>query len=128
MAIISMETSGSFDNLKNFLNRIRYGKYYKELVGIAEEGLSRLVAATPEDTGVTAASWDYEIHRNDGQYTITWTNSNINEGVNVAILVDYGHAQPNGGYVYGYHFINSSLTDVYNNVLDRVLKAVNGGR
>lgn len=76
-------------------------------------GVDALSAATPIDTGLTAASWYYEIEHENDSWTISWKNSNVQNGIPIAILIQMGHATRNGGYVQGIDYINSAIRDVF---------------
>ena len=91
----------------------------------ADEGVRALVANTPVDTGVTAASWYYIIEEHpDSRISITFRNSNAPEGVPVVILLHYGHGTRNGGYVQGTNFINKSLEPIMQKIADSAWKEV----
>lgn len=88
-------------------------------------GVNALAEATPMDTGVTAASWDYVIRQNDNYAGIVWVNNNVVPGVagdivNIAAILQYGHATGNGGYVPGIDYINPALKMLFNEVSDKV--------
>ena len=90
-----------------------------ELEQYGVRGVNALAEATPMDTGVTAASWDYEIIRTDNTARLIWTNSNIVNGVNIAAILQYGHATGNGGYVEAIDYINPALRDLFNEAIDK---------
>lgn len=83
-----------------------------------QAGVNALSAATPIDSGATASSWYYEITESKGNYTITWSNSNVADGVPIVILIQYGHATKNGGYVQGIDFINPTLKPMFKKIAD----------
>lgn len=98
------------------------GLNYKHLLKKAgEEGIDALKKATPRDTGLTAESWSYELKELDGKYQIIWKNSNAPEGVSVAVLIQYGHANQNGLWIEGRDYINPALKPVF----DRLEKRLN---
>lgn len=102
----------SFKNLEKLLKRKRKDptpilRYY------AEAGVDALSKATPVDTGLTASSWYYEIWKQGDVYTISWNNSNIQNGIPIAVIVQMGHATKNGGYVEGVDYINPALRDLF---------------
>ena len=76
-------------------------------------GVAALASATPKDSGLTAASWDYEITHNGKETTIAFTNSNISNGVNIAIILQYGHGTKGGGYVAGRDYINPAIQPIF---------------
>ena len=85
-----------------------------------EEGVNILASNTPIDTGTTADSWGYEIRQTKNKYYIYWTNDNIEDGIPIVILLQYGHATRNGGYVSGIDFINPSMAKVFQRMADDV--------
>lgn len=87
-------------------------------------GVTALAMETPIDTAETAASWDYEIEENDGNITLTWTNSSSAGGIPVVILIVYGHGTRNGGYVQPYDFVNPVVREIFQDIADTVWKEV----
>ncbi len=87
-------------------------------------GVDALSAATPVDTGLTASSWGYEIHSSGATSSIVWTNSNVNDGIPIAILIQYGHGTRSGAYVQGRDFINPAMRSVFDNIANAVWKEV----
>nr|DAH12804.1 MAG TPA: type I neck protein [Caudoviricetes sp.] len=88
-------------------------------------GVDALAAATPKDTGKTAGSWYYDIGIDTNGLKITWRNSNENKGVNIAIILQYGHGTRNGGYVKGIDYINPALKSVFSDLADAIWTEVN---
>lgn len=125
MAMITVTTSGNFDNTERFLRNIQRGGYAKVLDKYGKRGVQALSSATPVDSGNTAASWSYEVHRSGGSYEIVFSNSNVNEGVNVAVILQYGHGTGTGGYVTGIDYINPALRPVFEAMADEAWKEVN---
>lgn len=127
MSIISIQQEGNFDNTNKFLKASKEFNdsiAYQEILKIAERGVSALSAATPVNTGTTAASWGYEIEQGKGKTTVVWTNDNVVNGVNIAIILQYGHGTRNGGYVVGRDYINPALTPIFDQMTDDMWKAV----
>lgn len=79
-----------------------------------------MALATPRDSGKTAESWDYRINRDKDGVKITWTNSNVNKGVNIAIILQYGHGTRNGGYVQGRDYINPAIRPIFDQMAAEV--------
>lgn len=94
------------------------------LDSVAKQGVSALASATPIDSGETASSWNYEIIRTKNGAIIYWTNNNINKGVPIAILIQYGHATDNGAYVQGIDFINPAMRPIFNEIAETAWKEV----
>ena len=86
--------------------------------------MAALAAATPTDSGRTAESWDYKIQNGSGGYKIMWTNSNVNDGVPIAIIIQYGHGTGTGGYVQGRDYINPAMRSVFDNIADKAWEEV----
>lgn len=87
-------------------------------------GVAALAAATPVDSGLTAASWGYEVESTGSTTTITWTNTNSNSGVNVAIILQYGHGTGTGGWVAGRDYIMPAIQPIFDSIADDVWKKV----
>lgn len=122
--MIKITHDGNFKKSEHFLNGIINKLYLRSLDKYGQEGVEALSAATPRDSGKTAESWSYEIHYSKDLISITWINSNTNKGVNIAVLIQYGHGTRNGGYVKGRDFINPAIRPVFDKIADSVWKEV----
>lgn len=120
----SFTVSGSFKNLQAFLKRMTLGEPFRSLDAHAQDGVAALQAHTPVDSGITANSWDYEIVDDGVNLQIIWSNYNVNKGVNIAIILQYGHGTGTGGYVAGRDYINPAMQPTFDKISDRVWKAV----
>ena len=118
--MITLECKGNFDKIDKFLKGTTSLNITAILEKYAQEGVAALSLNTPVNTGKTANSWDYKISNSKGSLSITWTNSNIVNGVPIAILIQYGHGTRNGGYVNGIDFINPSLKPIFNNIANDI--------
>ena len=99
-------------------------EFFQRLNQYGRRGVDALSAATPIDSGKTASSWNYEIHRSKDLVEIVWTNSNVNDGAPIVILLQYGHATGNGGYVQGYDFINPAIRPIFDEIEKDLWKEV----
>lgn len=118
-------SSGSFKNTFSFLEKLEKGDMYKDLDRWGREGANELARATPQDTGKAASLWDYDIeYKGGGDVRIWWTNSNIEDGVSVVILLQYGHGTGTGGYVQGRDFINPVMRSVFDKIAEDVWRRV----
>ena len=106
--------------LKDSLKR----KYLKNLDKYGRMGVDALSKATPVDTGKTAASWSYEIEKTEHGVAIVWSNSNVNKGENIAVLIQYGHGTRNGGFVAGREYINPALRPIFDEIAENAWKEV----
>ena len=122
--MIKFTTSGSTKRTQKFLREMQKANPFSEIHSIARRGVAALQAATPARTGLTASSWYYEIENKDGKLTISFLNSNNQNGVNVAVLLQYGHATGTGGYVSGIDYINPALRPIFDEIADEVWKKV----
>lgn len=122
--MITVESKGNFDNTEKLLKRIKSRDYLKVLDKFGQRGVTALSGATPTRSGKTASSWDYEVLVSGGGVTLQWTNSNINNGVSIAIILQYGHGTRNGGYVVGRDYINPAMRPLFDKMADEAWKAV----
>lgn len=121
--MISFTTTGSFKRTERFLTYIGRGDLFRQLETLAQKGVSALQAATPIESGLAASSWGYEI-KGGNSPTIVWTNSDVENGFPVAIMIQYGHGTGTGGYVSGRDYINPAMRPVFDEIADSVWKAV----
>lgn len=122
--MIRVECTGNFNNTTRFLERARKLSITSILNEYGQRGVEALAAATPQDTGATASKWNYTIKQGLTSSTITWTNDEINDGIPIAILIQYGHGTRNGGYVAPVDFINPAIREVLEGIADSVWKEV----
>ena len=122
--IVSFHKSGDFKNTEKFFMGVSKRLYLAHLEKYAKKGLEALQNATPVDTGKTRDSWGYEIFFSNHGISITWTNSNVVDDVPIAIILQYGHATGNGGYVQGRDYINPALQPVFDEMAEDIWKEV----
>ena len=123
---VTVKTTGAFQNTKKLLARAERFDLQKVLRKYGEEGVNALSAATPVDSGKTAASWRYEISGSRGKAQLSWCNDNVNKGANIAILLQYGHGTGTGGYVQGIDYINPALRPVFEGIAEEAWKELTG--
>ncbi len=121
---MKLKVRGDFNNTKKFFNRMTSRSYLKVLTKYAQRGVEALSSATPLDSGTTAASWSYEIHQTGGGWEIIWTNSNVNQGVNIALILQLGHGTGTGGYVAGRDYINPAIRPIFDGMADAIWEEV----
>lgn len=122
--MISASVSGSFKRTEAFLKKLSNGDIYQGLEQLAREGVAALASATPIDSGLAATSWDFKITRTKKSCTIIWTNSDVENGFPVAIMLQYGYGTGTGGYVQGKDYINPAMKPVFDRIADKVWKVV----
>ena len=125
MGVFQVNHDGSFKFIEAFLKAMKKEEYIlKVLKAYGELGVSQLAAATPSDTGYTAAMWSYEITAEEGRYSIAWTNDNTVNGTPLVIMLQYGHGTGTGGYVQGRDFINPAIMPIFEDIAKNVWKEV----
>ncbi len=123
--MIKITQKGDFKKTHKFLNSITFNQHFiKILEDYGRQGVEALSSATPIDTGNTAASWTYSVEKNQNGYAVTWSNTNINNGVNIAIILQYGHGTGSGGYVKGKNYINPALQPIFDSMANELWKEV----
>ena len=122
--MVRVKVKGDFRHTDAFLKRARTHDPYSILEKYAEQGLAALTDATPVDTGLTASSWFYEINKEDGVYSIAWSNSNIQRGIRIAVILDTGHGTSNGGYVQGRNYIKPAIQPIFDQIANSAWKEV----
>lgn len=122
--MISFRQRGDFKKLTRFLERAKEGVRIGDLDKYGREGVAALASATPVESGLTAASWYYEITNKNGSARITFYNSNVQNGVPIAIILQYGHATGTGGWVEGRDYINPSIRPVFDKIADSAWREV----
>lgn len=125
--MISFEINGGFDNTLRYLRKVVSGELERTLAKYGDRGVAALSAATPVDSGKTASSWSYDLEIGAGRSVITWTNSNINKGVNIALILQYGHGTGTGGYVQGRDYINPAMQPIFDQIAEDLWKEVTSG-
>lgn len=122
--MISIQSSGTFNRTEAFLEKMSNLDIFNSLSKYAAQGVAALADATPVDTGLTSALWDYEVKVSKTGATITWTNAHVISGVSVAIILQYGHGTGTGGYVQGRDYINPAMKPIFDRIADGVWKEV----
>jgi hypothetical protein len=123
--MITISQQGDFSNLDNFLERCLDAMDFSILDKYGAQGVAALSAATPVDSGKTASSWGYYTTRSKDTVSIVFTNSNLTDnGTPVAILLQYGHATRDGGFVQGIDYINPALRPIMEEIADAAWEEV----
>lgn len=122
--MITFRQKGDFSKLTRFLERAKEAVRLGDLDKYGREGVAALASATPVNSGKTASSWYYKIEHKNGSASITFYNSNINNGVPIAIILQYGHGTRNGGYVQGRDYINPAIQPLFDRIADEAWREV----
>lgn len=124
MQMITFSEKGDFSKLTSFLERMKDVVHLGNLDKYGKQGVAALSSATPKDTGKTADSWYYKIENKNGVATIGFYNSNIQDGCPIAVVLQYGHATKNGGYVHGRDYINPVIRPLFDEIANSAWKEV----
>ena len=122
--MITIESQGEWKLTRNWFDRMTKLDLALIMNQFGKEGVSALASATPSKSGLTSKSWNYEVTRKGNNWKITWTNSNINKGANIAVLIQYGHGTRNGGYVVGRDYINPAIRPIFDKIAEKAWKEV----
>lgn len=124
LIVITIKHKGNFNKTERLFGRILKRNYKNVLEKYGQLGLEALSSATPKDSGKTASSWRYEVTFGKHSISVTWLNDNINDGVNIALILQYGHGTGNGGYVRGRDYINPAIQPIFDAMADEAWKEV----
>jgi hypothetical protein len=122
--MIGIKSTGDFHTLDSFFKRMLLRQQFSGIELYALLGLNALESATPRDTGKTAASWQVQVSNHGSTVKIEWFNTNVVDGVNIAIILQYGHGTGTGGYVSGYDYINPTMRPIFDMISENVWKEV----
>lgn len=122
--MIKFRQKGDFSKLTHYLEKVKEIVKLGDLDKYGREGVAALASATPVDTGLTASSWRYEIQHGNDSVSIAFYNDNIQNGVPIAIILQYGHGTRNGGYVQGRDYINPAIKPIFDKITEDAWKEV----
>ena len=122
--MIKFRQKGDFSKLTHYLEKVKETVKLGDLDKYGREGVAALASATPVDTGLTASSWRYEIQHGNDSVSIAFYNDNIQNGVPIAIILQYGHGTRNGGYVQGRDYINPAIKPIFDKITEDAWKEV----
>lgn len=122
--MISVRHKGDYSNLTKYLEKAKRAAKVKVLEKYGQAGVDALASATPVDTGLTASSWSYKVETEGKKAKISFHNSNIQNGVPIAIILQYGHATGTGGWVEGRDYINPAIQPIFDKIIEDAWKEV----
>ena len=122
--MIKVTSKKGWNKTEKFLEKSLGEDWASVLEKYGAQGVQALSSATPVNSGKTASSWDYEVVKEKGKIKVIWNNTNINNGVNIAIILQYGHGTGTGGYVAGRDYINPALQPIFDAMADAAWKEV----
>lgn len=122
--MIEFRQKGDFSKLTNYLEKAKEAVKIGDLDRYGKEGVAALASATPIETGKTASSWYYEIVQGKGIVSINFLNSNIQNGVPIAVILQYGHGTGTGGWVEGRDYINPAVQPIFDKIAENAWREV----
>lgn len=122
--MITFKSRGDYSKATRYLERLKEVARISVLDKYGREGVAALSSATPIDSGKTASSWSYEITRTQGAAKLSFVNSNVNDGVPIAIILQYGHGTGTGGWVEGRDYINPAIQPIFDKIVTDAWKEV----
>jgi hypothetical protein len=122
--MIVVKYKGDFKKTQKYLRRLSKLDCVRILKKYGREGVAALAAATPVDSGETAKSWGYEVRSSKNSFVISWTNSNIVNGVPIAVIIQLGHGTRNGGWVQGRDYINPAIQPIFDKIAEDAWREV----
>lgn len=122
--MISFRHNGDFSKARRYLEKVKEAAHIGILDHYGREGVAALSSATPVETGKTSSSWYYTIERKNGSSSIIFHNSNIDDGVLIAVLIQYGHGTRTGGWVQGRDYINPAIQPIFDEIANAAWREV----
>lgn len=118
--MITFISRGDLKKTESFLKKMRKQDIFTKLESCGQEGVMALSSATPKDSGLASTSWYYKINKNKNSASITWYNSDVENGALVALLIQYGHGTKNGVYIQGQDYINPAIKPVFDKIAENI--------
>lgn len=122
--MIGFRNKGDFSKTQSYFQKVREAAQVQILEKYGNEGVAALASATPVRTGLTATSWYYRIERSDNKIKLIFLNSNVNNGVQIAVILQMGHGTGTGGWVEGRDYINPAIQPIFDSIVDAAWKEV----
>lgn len=122
--MVTFRQKGDFSKATRFLERAKELVHLGDLDKYGRAGVAALASATPVESGKTAASWYYTIETKNGSASISFHNSNIQNGVPIAIILQTGHGTRNGGWVEGRDYINPAIQPIFDQITQHAWREV----
>lgn len=117
--MIGFRQKGDFSKATSYLQKLKNAQIIRILEKYGQEGVNALASATPVDSGTTASSWYHKIEVNATSAKLIFCNSNVNKGVNIAVILQYGHGTGTGGWVEGRDYINPAIQPIFDKIVEQ---------
>lgn len=125
--MFGVTSSGDFNKTTKFLEFMKSGDVFHNLDRYGRQGVDALSSASPVDTGRMSQSWGYQLGHEKGRYSISWFNTDKEGGVNIAVIIQYGHGTGTGGYVQGRDYINPAMRPIFDKIVEDIWRQVKNG-
>jgi hypothetical protein len=125
--MIQVTSVGNFNKTLSYLDFLKSGKVFADFSRYGRIGVNALSGATPVESGETANAWTYEVEHSRERHAIYWYNNHVEDGVNIAVIIQYGHGTGTGGYVQGRDYINPAIRPIFDQILNDVWRQVTNG-
>lgn len=122
--MIKFRQRGNYSKATRYFESLKNASRPRNLDKYGREGVAALASATPVESGLTAASWTYEIKETKGRVSISFYNTNVQNGVPIAIILQYGHGTRNGGWVEGHDYINPAIQPIFDKIANDAWREV----
>ena len=122
--MIEITQKGNFDHTTRYLNKLKSNQLAAILGKYGSLGVVALSNATPVESGETANSWYFTTVSRPGYYSIRWHNHHIENGVPIAVILQYGHGTGTGGYVEGRDYIMPAMRSIFDQIAAEAWKEV----
>lgn len=122
--MITFRSKGDFSKATRYLEKVKHAVRLSILDKYGRDGVAVLASATPVDSGETANSWNYKVEIQNGSATISFYNTHVNQGVPIAIILQYGHGTGTGGWVKGRDYINPAIQPIFDKIVNEAWKEV----
>lgn len=122
--MITFRSKGDFSKATRYFERAKEAAKVGILDKYGRAGVAALSSATPIESGLAAGSWGYEIERSRHSARIIFTNSDVENGFPVAIMLQYGHGTGTGGWVEGRDYINPAIQPIFDRIADEAWREV----
>ena len=121
---IKFTTKGDWGKTYSYLKRLQSNKAFAIMEKYGQQGVTALAAATPVETSETANSWTYEVVRKKGYFAIHWHNTHVEDGIPIAVILQYGHGTGTGGYVQGRDYIMPAIQPIFDAMVNEIWREV----
>lgn len=122
--MIEFTVSGDWGKTQRWLAKMKDEQMFRILDKYGPRGVNALSNATPSESGLTAQSWTYEVVHRKGYHAIHWHNTHVENGIPIAVLIEYGHGTGTGGYVPPHPYIMGAIRPIFEEIVADIMREV----